>query len=82
MNTDKKVAIVVVTYNRLKLLLQAIDALLKQTYTNADILIINNASTDETEETLKPYAQRGEAVPADLTLAYARLMSKATIITG
>ncbi|MGM9953157.1 MAG: glycosyltransferase family 2 protein [Intestinibaculum porci] len=60
MNTDKKVAIVVVTYNRLKLLLQAIDALLKQTYTNADILIINNASTDETEETLKPYAQRGD----------------------
>ena len=59
---NDKTAVVVVTYNRLKLLLEAIDALLKQTYDNYDILIINNASTDDTEETLKPYVERGDII--------------------
>ncbi|BBH27258.1 glycosyltransferase family 2 protein [Intestinibaculum porci] len=62
METENKVGIVLVTYNRLKLLLQAIDALLNQTYRNADILIINNASTDDTEEQLKPYVERGDII--------------------
>lgn len=60
MEKQRKVAMIVVTYNRLALLLEAIDALLKQTYKDADILIIDNASTDDTAATLKPYVERGE----------------------
>lgn len=44
-----KCADIIVTYNRLELLKENIEALLNQTYTEHDILIINNASTDNTE---------------------------------
>lgn len=47
-----KVAIVVVTYNRLQLLKECIDGLRNQTYKNADIIIVNNGSTDGTREWL------------------------------
>lgn len=44
-----KCADIIVTYNRLELLKENIEALLNQTYIEHDILIINNASTDDTE---------------------------------
>lgn len=46
----KKVVAVVVTYNRKKLLEECINALLDQTYTKLDVLVIDNASTDGTHE--------------------------------
>lgn len=56
---DNRIAAVVVTYNRLSLLLECLDALDKQTYSNFDILVINNASTDGTEEKLRPFVEQG-----------------------
>jgi len=49
---NKKVGIVVVTYNRLTLLKEVIDALRKQTYLDYQIIVINNGSTDATPEWL------------------------------
>lgn len=49
----KKCADVIVTYNRKELLKENIAALLAQTYTAHDILIIDNASTDGTQEMLQ-----------------------------
>lgn len=46
--SQKKVAIIVVTYNRLKLLKEEIEALRAQTYTDSQIVVINNGSTDDT----------------------------------
>ena len=46
----KKCAIVVVTYNRLALLKENINSILKQSWNDFDLYIINNASTDNTEE--------------------------------
>lgn len=48
-----KIATVVVTYNRKALLQENIECLLSQTYSNQDIIIINNASTDGTTEWLE-----------------------------
>lgn len=48
----KKVGIVVVTYNRLALLKEAIDSLRNQIYTNREIVVVNNGSTDGTLEWL------------------------------
>lgn len=45
---DKKVGIVVVTYNRLVLLKEVIEALRQQTYTDYQIIVVNNGSTDDT----------------------------------
>ena len=47
-----KVAAVVVTYNRLELLKECIEALRNQTYENLDLVIVNNGSTDGTGEWL------------------------------
>lgn len=47
---QKNVGTVVVTYNRKNLLKDCIKALLKQSYKNQEILIIDNASTDGTEK--------------------------------
>lgn len=54
---DKKVLAVVVTYNRKKLLKECISALLSQSYEQLQILIVDNASTDGTEEVVKQFAE-------------------------
>ncbi len=54
----KKVAAVVVTYNRKELLTECIDALLNQNYDNCEILVIDNASTDGTEKSIEKYKNK------------------------
>lgn len=44
----KKVAIIVVTYNRLSLLQECICSLRQQSYKDAQIVVVNNGSTDDT----------------------------------
>lgn len=51
--TGNEVAAVVVTYNRKELLRTTINKLLNQIEKSCDILIINNASTDGTEDMIK-----------------------------
>ena len=46
----KRVGTIVVTFNRKKMLKECIEALLKQSYDNQEILVIDNASTDGTRE--------------------------------
>lgn len=49
----KEVGIVIVTYNRLNLLQEVIEALRLQTYKNNQIIVINNGSTDNTLDWLE-----------------------------
>ena len=46
------VAAIVVTYNRLELLMRCIKSLRNQTYSGFDIVVVNNGSTDGTKEWL------------------------------
>lgn len=55
-----EIAAIVVTYNRCALLSECIAALLRQTYRAFDILIIDNASTDGTEEYLRELVGKGQ----------------------
>lgn len=57
---NKKVIAVVVTYNRKELLKECVEALLKQSYTNCKILIVDNASTDGTKEYIDKYIKNEE----------------------
>ena len=52
MNEGLKIATVVVTYNRLELLKDCIESLRNQTRKIDEIFVINNSSTDGTEEWL------------------------------
>lgn len=45
---EMRIAALVVTYNRLKLLKEVVEALRCQTYHNMEIVVVNNGSTDET----------------------------------
>ena len=53
MSKVKKVAAVVVTYNRLDMLKENLEGLCKQKYKDLDIILIDNASTDGTGEYIK-----------------------------
>ncbi|OGV06662.1 MAG: hypothetical protein A2499_02975 [Stygiobacter sp. RIFOXYC12_FULL_38_8] len=53
MTSQSKICAVVVTYNRIELLKLCIESLKKQTRSLDEILIINNSSTDGTEEWLE-----------------------------
>ncbi|MFA5033435.1 MAG: glycosyltransferase [bacterium] len=51
----KKVSIVLATYNRAHLIKKAIDSCLNQTYKNIELILINDASPDNTSEIIKSY---------------------------
>ncbi|MBQ3403660.1 MAG: glycosyltransferase family 2 protein [Synergistaceae bacterium] len=53
MNHKPRIYCIVVTYNRKDLLLECLNAIYSQTYPANKIILINNASTDGTEEALK-----------------------------
>ena len=59
------VSVVLPSYNRASTLERAIDSVLSQTYSNLELIIVDDGSTDRTPAVLAKYAQRGnvEVVP-------------------
>jgi glycosyltransferase involved in cell wall biosynthesis len=49
------VSIIIVTYNREKLLIKAIDSVLNQKFSDFELIIIDDFSTDNTEDAVKKY---------------------------
>lgn len=60
-----KVSVVIPTYNRAKYVVKAIDSVLAQTYTDYEVIIIDDGSTDNTCEVLKPYTDRIQYIHQD-----------------
>lgn len=52
-----KVSIIVPAYNAEKTVCAAIDSLLRQTYKNIEIIVVNDGSSDRTAEVLEPYGE-------------------------
>ncbi len=48
-------SIVVPTYNRANLIAKTINSILQQRYTNYEVIIVDDGSTDDTEAVLKPF---------------------------
>ena len=53
--TDPLVSICIPTYNRANYITKAIDSALGQTYKNIEVIVVDNASTDNTEEIVSRY---------------------------
>ena len=59
---EKRIAAVIVTYNRLSLLKKCLVALLEQSFGDFDLLIIDNASTDETGSYCRSLAEENHRI--------------------
>lgn len=51
--SGKLISVIIPTYQRKKMLLEAIDSVLKQTYKNFEIIIVDDCSPDDTEKVIK-----------------------------
>jgi len=52
------VSVVIPTYNRAKLVVRAVDSVLRQTYPNCEIIVVDDGSEDNTRGALAPYKDR------------------------
>lgn len=57
---DPVFSVVIPTYNRAGLILKTLKTVLAQTYPHYEVLVVDNCSTDETEEVLAPYITAGQ----------------------
>lgn len=76
---NPKVSIVVPAYNSGRFLPDALESAVAQTYKNTEIIVINDGSTDNTEELLRPWydrityvAQRNMGLPSALNAGLKR----------
>jgi glycosyltransferase involved in cell wall biosynthesis len=53
--SDPTISIIIPTYNRAELLTRAIDSIIKQTYSDFELIIVDDASTDDTQEVVEQY---------------------------
>lgn len=58
MNKQPLVSIIIPTYNRADLIGETLDSVLAQTYTNWECLIVDDGSTDTTEEVVSAYVKK------------------------
>ena len=72
----KKVSIVLAVYNSEKYIARCIDSLCKQTYTNLEIIIIDDGSTDNSAKICSDYRDNDKRIslycPGDNNVSYAR----------
>src|ERR1700741_4506685 len=58
MTAAPTVSVVIPTYNRALLIRQAIDSVLRQTFSDFEIIVADDGSTDDTEAVVRSYGDR------------------------
>ena len=62
MTAAPAVSVIIPTYNRAHLLRTAIDSVLQQTYSDFEIIVVDDESTDDTEAVVSDYGERARYV--------------------
>ena len=70
MNESPLVSIIILNYNAGELLLNCVDSLKKSTYTNLEILIVDNISSDNSQKKCKEKFPDIELIQNDENLGY------------
>ncbi len=52
-NVEPRVSVIIVNYNRADLLLECLQSVVVQTYLNLEVLVVDNGSSDQSEEAVK-----------------------------
>ena len=63
-NNKKKVSILITSFNQKRLLKYSIDSIINQTYKNIEIVIVDDASTDDSQSILKAFYSKYEFYPS------------------
>jgi len=58
MHSNARVSVIIPTYNCAQFITEAIESALMQTYTDIEIVVVDDGSTDNTKEILKPYIEK------------------------
>ena len=59
-NRAPRVTVIVPSYNHARYLPQRLESIFSQTYRDFELIVLDDASTDNSAELLRPYAERGE----------------------
>ena len=62
MDKDIKVSVVIITYNRARFLPEAIESVLDQSFINWEMIVVDDASTDNTKEVVEKYCIRNSRI--------------------
>src|ERR1700738_924466 len=69
-------SIVIPTYNRATLIFETLDSVFSQSYNNYEVVVVDNCSTDNTEELLQPLIHDNKIryirTPTNMERAYSR----------
>ncbi|MCX5779202.1 MAG: glycosyltransferase [Elusimicrobia bacterium] len=52
------ISVIIPVYNRAKYIAVCLESIFRQTYTDFEILVVNDGSTDDLEEVLIPFADK------------------------
>lgn len=71
-------SIIIPTYNRAEFILETLSTVFQQTYKDYEVIVVDNASTDNTSEILRPLANEGKIRYIQQDLNYERARSRNT----
>ncbi len=57
-NRTPLISVIIPAYNSDRYIVQAVESALAQTFTNLEIIVVNDGSKDETHQVLQPYIDR------------------------